>query len=173
MQSDTKGAGLKPDKFRVERFVNPTAQTVVFRVTGTTQDGKRIRENFKDKDAADRRQAALYALEKGLELLPTQKSILTPAQLKDAERAIAGPDGRRAGRAGESFVGCRGFDGDVDRVNQEFVFRQWEAGDVIELIGQDVPGVAVAKLTMPRQSVELATQLAEFKRIISGSLEET
>jgi hypothetical protein len=87
MKSDTKQTGFKREKFRVERFTNPSGEHV-FRVTGTTKDCKRIRENYQTKDEADRRQAELYALEKGLELVPMQKTILSLAQLSDAERAI-------------------------------------------------------------------------------------
>lgn len=82
------------ERYRIREFRNSSG-SISWRVTGNTPSGARIRENFGDRTAAIERRAELEKEAEGVhsERL-VQRTILSAAQISDAEAAIGISEGR-------------------------------------------------------------------------------
>jgi integrase len=74
------------EAFKLSRFLNPSG-VLVWRVSGTKKDGKRVRENYKTEAEAVNAKGDLERGDLNLPIVPMLPTRLTRSQLDDAERA--------------------------------------------------------------------------------------
>lgn len=87
MKTKGKGKRGKREAFKLSHFTNPSGERV-WRVSGTTKDGKRIRENFKTEAEAETRKGNLTREDLNMPAVPMMPTTLTAPQLEIAKIAF-------------------------------------------------------------------------------------